>query len=331
MIIARTETELRRAIDAWRTAGERVAFVPTMGALHAGHLSLVRLAREHASKVVASVFVNPTQFGPNEDFNRYPRQPEADAAMLETAGCDLLFLPEVATIYPPGNATFIEPAGAAEGLEGACRPGHFRGVGGRQAVWPRGVVPPLDLEAAQAVDRLRGEPEVGHHRHLGVGEGRHQLGAVAFDLHPLRPRLLDEADGVGHRVVGAEVERAIGHVRHQQGALDAPAGRFGVVDHLVHGDRQRVRMAQHDHGERVAHQDDVHSGRVGRAPLREVVGGDHHDAVAALGCSCHPGNRDAFRFSSHCQRSFLRKQKALPLGGDGRAVGRPAGSRLVVR
>ncbi len=81
-----------------------------------------------ACRVVASVFVNPTQFGPNEDFNRYPRQPEKDAAMLEEAGCDLLFLPGVETIYPPGNATFIEPAGAAEGLEGACRPGHFRGV-----------------------------------------------------------------------------------------------------------------------------------------------------------------------------------------------------------
>ena len=88
----------------------------------------MRLAREHADRVVASVFVNPTQFGPNEDFSRYPRQPEKDAAMLEGAGCDLLFLPDVETIYPPGNATFVEPAGAAEGLEGACRPGHFRGV-----------------------------------------------------------------------------------------------------------------------------------------------------------------------------------------------------------
>jgi pantoate--beta-alanine ligase len=128
MIIARTRDELRRTVDGWRAAGERIGFVPTMGALHAGHLSLVRLARGRVTKVVASVFVNPTQFGPNEDFNRYPRQPEKDGAMLEEAGCDLLFLPDVATIYPPGNATFVEPAGAAEGLEGACRPGHFRGV-----------------------------------------------------------------------------------------------------------------------------------------------------------------------------------------------------------
>jgi pantoate--beta-alanine ligase len=128
MIIARTVDELRRAIGAWRAAGERIGFVPTMGALHAGHLSLVRLARERGTRVVASVFVNPAQFGPHEDFNRYPRQPEADAAMLEEAGCGLLFLPDVETMYPPGSATFVEPGGAAEGLEGACRPGHFRGV-----------------------------------------------------------------------------------------------------------------------------------------------------------------------------------------------------------
>src|ERR1700760_1085431 len=128
MLTTRTEPDLRQAVASWRAAGERIGFVPTMGALHAGHLSLVRLAREHASKVVASVFVNPAPFGPNEELNRSPRQPEKDAALLEEAGCDLLFLPDVATIYPPGNATFVEPAGAAEGLEGACRPGHFRGV-----------------------------------------------------------------------------------------------------------------------------------------------------------------------------------------------------------
>jgi len=100
-----------------------------MGALHAGHLSLVRLARERgATQVVASVFVNPTQFGPGEDFGRYPRQPERDAELLAAAGCDLLFLPEVETLYPPGHTTFVEPGGPAEGLEGAFRPGHFRGV-----------------------------------------------------------------------------------------------------------------------------------------------------------------------------------------------------------
>ena len=128
MITIRDARELRRQVALWRSEGRTVGFVPTMGALHEGHLSLVRLARERADRVVASVFVNPTQFGPNEDFSRYPRQPEKDGAMLESAGCDLLFLPDVDTMYPPGSATFVEPAGAAEGLEGAFRPGHFRGV-----------------------------------------------------------------------------------------------------------------------------------------------------------------------------------------------------------
>ena len=128
MRIVRTETELRAAVGPCRAAGERVGFVPTMGALHEGHLSLVRLAREHVERVVASVFVNPTQFAPGEDFERYPRQLESDAALLESAGCDLLFAPAVDTMYPPGNATFVDLGGPALGLEGACRPGHFRGV-----------------------------------------------------------------------------------------------------------------------------------------------------------------------------------------------------------
>jgi pantoate--beta-alanine ligase len=128
MRTARTNDELRLRVEAWRRAGEKIGFVPTMGALHEGHLSLVRIALERADRVVTSVFVNPTQFGPTEDFSRYPRQPEKDAVMLEGAGCDLLFLPGVETVYPLGNATFIEPAGAALGLEGTCRPGHFRGV-----------------------------------------------------------------------------------------------------------------------------------------------------------------------------------------------------------
>jgi pantoate--beta-alanine ligase len=131
MITVRTAADLRKEIESWRARGETIGFVPTMGALHAGHLSLVRLAREQAGplgRIVASVFVNPTQFGPGEDFTRYPRQPERDAEMLAGAGCDLLFLPEVETLYPSGHSTFVEPGGPAEGLEGAFRPGHFRGV-----------------------------------------------------------------------------------------------------------------------------------------------------------------------------------------------------------
>jgi pantoate--beta-alanine ligase len=128
MLQARTVEELRSGVRRWRQEGKRIGFVPTMGALHEGHLSLVKLARSRVDRVVASVFVNPTQFGPGEDFTRYPRQPEKDAAMLAGAGCDLLFLPEVETMYPPGNTVFVDLGAPSEGLEGHFRPGHFRGV-----------------------------------------------------------------------------------------------------------------------------------------------------------------------------------------------------------
>lgn len=128
MLTLTTAHELRAELALWQVRGKTVGFVPTMGALHAGHLSLIALARARADRVVASVFVNPAQFGPGEDLSRYPRQPEEDARLLEEAGCDLLFLPEVETVYPPGHATFVEPGPVAAGLEGAHRPGHFRGV-----------------------------------------------------------------------------------------------------------------------------------------------------------------------------------------------------------
>lgn len=119
---------LHATIAAWRATGDTVAFVPTMGALHDGHLTLVKTARQTAKRVVTSIFVNPTQFGPHEDFSRYPRQLEQDRALLTTAGCDALFAPDVATIYPPGFATSIDPGAIATILEGAIRPGHFAGV-----------------------------------------------------------------------------------------------------------------------------------------------------------------------------------------------------------
>ncbi|WP_027079784.1 pantoate--beta-alanine ligase [Luteimonas mephitis] len=121
---------LRARIAAWKREGLRVGLVPTMGNLHAGHFSLVKLAREHADRVVASVFVNPTQFGPNEDFDRYPRTPEADAAGLEAAGCDLVWMPSVEQMYPFGadHAVRMRVPGITDVLDGAHRPGHFDGV-----------------------------------------------------------------------------------------------------------------------------------------------------------------------------------------------------------
>lgn len=126
-----TGEAIRRAVDGFRRAGERVAFVPTMGALHEGHLSLVRQGRELADRTIVSIFVNPTQFDQAADLERYPRTPERDAALLEEIGTDVLFLPEERTLYPrgaEGETTWVVPEGPAEGLEGAFRPGHFRGV-----------------------------------------------------------------------------------------------------------------------------------------------------------------------------------------------------------
>lgn len=121
---------LRERVREWKRAGLRVGFVPTMGNLHAGHHSLVRLARAHADRVVASIFVNPTQFGPNEDFARYPRTPDADSAGLEAAGCDLAWMPTVEAMYPHGvdGAVQVRVPGVTDVLEGAHRPGHFDGV-----------------------------------------------------------------------------------------------------------------------------------------------------------------------------------------------------------
>ncbi|OHB30050.1 MAG: pantoate--beta-alanine ligase [Phenylobacterium sp. RIFCSPHIGHO2_01_FULL_69_31] len=126
--IVRTIADLRAQVAAWRRADLRVGFVPTMGALHEGHLSLVRLARTRADRVVASVFVNPTQFGPNEDFDAYPRDEARDAGLLESAGCHLLYAPSVAEMYPPGASTTVTVAGVSEPLDGQARPGHFAGV-----------------------------------------------------------------------------------------------------------------------------------------------------------------------------------------------------------
>ena len=119
---------LREAIATWRAAGERVALVPTMGALHDGHMALVEAAKRAGGRVVVSIFVNPKQFGPNEDLAKYPRKELADSRMLAAAGVDLLWMPPAEVMYPEGFATNISVSGVSDVLDGAHRPGHFDGV-----------------------------------------------------------------------------------------------------------------------------------------------------------------------------------------------------------
>lgn len=128
MEILRTAGKLRAWSRAARAAGQTVGLVPTMGALHEGHASLIRAARSRCHAVAVSIFVNPTQFGPNEDYARYPRSFDADCALAAAHGADVVFAPTVEEMYPDGGATFVEVEGLGNRLDGASRPGHFRGV-----------------------------------------------------------------------------------------------------------------------------------------------------------------------------------------------------------
>jgi pantoate--beta-alanine ligase len=128
MIIVRTMHEMRKLSSTWRKEDKRIGFVPTMGALHNGHISLVRLTASQSDRTVMSIFVNPTQFGPAEDFDRYPRPFEQDCAAARAAGCDALFAPDKNEIYPENHRTSVSVDSITAKLEGALRPDHFRGV-----------------------------------------------------------------------------------------------------------------------------------------------------------------------------------------------------------
>jgi len=130
VLVTHTKQELAEQIAEWRHHGDHVALVPTMGSLHPGHLSLVELAREHAERVVVSIFVNPTQFGDGEDFDKYPRTLERDKRHLKKTAADMIFAPDVDTLYPfgPEKATTVSVPGLTENFCGATRPGHFDGV-----------------------------------------------------------------------------------------------------------------------------------------------------------------------------------------------------------
>jgi len=212
----RNIAELRAHLAAWRDQGQRIALVPTMGNLHAGHVALIALARQNADRVVASIFVNPTQFGPNEDFDRYPRTPEADADALAKAGADLLFLPDVETLYPLGAeaAVRIRVPGVADMLEGAVRPGHFDGVA---------------TVVARLFNLVRPEVAVfGRKDYQQLQVIRHMARDLAFAIDIVPAPTVREADGLAmssrnqylsaeERATAVEIIRNLHTMREQAG------------------------------------------------------------------------------------------------------------------
>ncbi len=240
--ILRTAADLSGRVTRWRRQGRRVALVPTMGALHDGHLALIRAARSAADRVVASIFVNPTQFAEGEDFDRYPRQEAEDAALLAEAGCDVLFAPPVAEIYPSGFATTVTVAGLSEDLCGAVRPGHFAGVAtvvarllllcrpdtalfGEKDYQQLAVIRRMVRDLAIPVD-IEGVPTIRDIDGLALSSRNRYLSASERDIAPALYRILGEvASGLAEgRDAASLCDRAV---------LALKSAGFGSVDYVA--------------------------------------------------------------------------------------------------
>lgn len=268
---AATLPDLRQRIARWKREGLRIGFVPTMGNLHAGHHSLVRLARAHADIVVASLFVNPTQFGPNEDLARYPRTPDADLEGLAGAGCDLAWMPAVEAMYPFGieRAMQVRVPGITDVLDGAHRPGHFDGVCtvvarlfnqvqpdlaafGRKDYQQLAVIRHLVRDLAFPVELLAGDT-VREPDGLAMSSRNQYLSAndriIAADLHRTLQRMRDgsragkpsdavEAEARGHlQAAGFAVDYAVVRTPGLDEPGDAPGPRVALVAARLGGTR----------------------------------------------------------------------------------------------
>jgi len=239
--ILRSVASLRLQVAQWRKAGLRVAFVPTMGALHDGHLSLVKAGLAEADRVVVSIFVNPTQFGPNEDFAAYPRTEEADVAKLEGAGAHAVFAPSVEEMYPAGAATTVHVAGVSDGLCGTFRPGHFDGVATvvskllNQAQPDVALFGEKDFQQLQVIRRLvkdldipvavRGVPTLRETDGLAMSSRNAYLNPEERAIAPALHRTLSEA--AARLQAGAEAEPVL-----KDGIAALLAAGFGSVDYL---------------------------------------------------------------------------------------------------
>ena len=254
----------RQAMRAWRQGAGRVALVPTMGALHDGHLSLVARARDWldaqgGGRVVTSIFVNPTQFGPNEDLATYPRDEENDIALLRNAGCDALFLPTVADIYRPGAQTVVEVAGLSRMLMGRLRPGHFRGVATVVTKLFNIVQPDAaafgekDFQQLAVIRQMVGDldipveilpvPTMREADGLAMSSRNRRLSPAERAAAPVLSRALDRAEGMvgqgaGLSAVRAELRRIIGaeplaHIRSIDIRDAADLSRIALIQRPV--------------------------------------------------------------------------------------------------
>jgi pantoate--beta-alanine ligase len=263
---------LKAALQGWREAGEGIALVPTMGALHAGHLALVAEAKGKAERVVATIFVNPLQFGANEDLDSYPRQEAEDVALLEAAGCDLLWVPAAAEMYPAGFATTVSVAGVSERWDGAARPGHFDGVATVVAKLFAAVRPDLaifgekDFQQLAVIRRMNADLALGveivgaatvrdgdglalssRNAYLTEGERRHAV-ALPQALEAARDAILG-GEPVPMALQAAEVQLA-------------KAG-FGPIDYIALVDAASLEPVGEPHGEMRL----IAAARIGRTRL----------------------------------------------------------------
>lgn len=256
METVRTVAALRARVEGWRREGLRSAVVPTMGGLHAGHLSLVKRGLAEADRVVATLFVNPTQFSPSEDLAAYPRDEAADAAMLESAGCHLLFAPPVEVMYPPGFSTEVRVTGITDCLCGAVRAGHFDGVAQivtkllNQARTDAAIFGEKDWQQLQVVTRLAadldiptrivGSPTIREADLLALSSRNRYLGENERSVAAALPRVMEDA--VAAIRDGADA----GPVTQNSSAALVEAG-FASVDYLELRDgttfEARERMA----------------------------------------------------------------------------------------
>src|SRR5579872_3273043 len=259
--VLRSIADLRAALAPWRRAGESVGLVPTMGALHEGHLSLVRLAKAECRRAVATIFVNPSQFGANEDLSAYPRDETADRKLLDCVEADILFVPSVEEIYPPGFATTVSVARLTEHLCGPHRPGHFAGVATVvtkllvQALPDRAYFGEKDFQQLQVIRRLardldlpvaiRGGATIRDADGLALSSRNRYLTADARAKAAALPRLLREV--AGRLANGGDAEAALRDVRQ-----DLAKAGFVRIDYVTLADEAALQpLSRAEAGSRV--------------------------------------------------------------------------------